>query len=123
MTDGEFRAMPTGLKRKLDYSDYAAIPPDGKRCEILDGAALVTPAPSPLHQRVSKRLQRQLEAYFETGSRAEVFNATRRSASPTTGSWTPRSDAWSAFDSGTTPTSWRPGVRPTDPLRARIGPA
>ena len=26
----------------------------------------VTPAPSPLHQWVSKRLQRQLEEYFET---------------------------------------------------------
>jgi Uma2 family endonuclease len=31
--------------------------------------------PHPLHQRASKRLQRQLEAYFEKSGRAEVFNA------------------------------------------------
>jgi Uma2 family endonuclease len=35
----------------------------------------VTPAPSPFHQRASKRLQRQLEAHFEDSGRAEVFNA------------------------------------------------
>ncbi len=35
----------------------------------------MTPAPSPLHQRVSKRLQRQLEQFFEAGGRGEVFNA------------------------------------------------
>ena len=57
--------METGLKPRLDYDDYAAIPPDRNRYEILDGELYVTPAPSPLHQRVSKRLQRQLEAYFE----------------------------------------------------------
>ena len=63
--------MITGLKQKLDYSDYARIPPDGKRYELLEGDVYVTPAPSPLHQRVSKRLQRQLEA----SGRGEVFNA------------------------------------------------
>lgn len=52
-----------------------AIPPDGKRYEILEGELYVTPAPSPLHQRASKRLQRQLEAYFEGRSLGEVFNA------------------------------------------------
>lgn len=67
--------MTIGLKQKLDYSDYAGIPPDGKRYEILDGDLLVTPAPSPLHQRASKRLQRQLEAYFESRALGEVFNA------------------------------------------------
>ena len=67
--------MVNGLKQKLDYSDYAAIPPDRNRYEVLDGELLVTPAPSPLHQRVSKRLQRQLEQFFEAGGRGEVFNA------------------------------------------------
>lgn len=67
--------MITGLKQRLDYSDYVRIPPDGKRYEILEGELYVTPAPSPLHQRVSKRLQRKLEAYFEARSLGEVFNA------------------------------------------------
>ncbi|HJU05093.1 MAG TPA: hypothetical protein VJ692_08045 [Nitrospiraceae bacterium] len=53
-----------GLKQKLDYADYTDIPQDGKRYEILEGDLFVTPAPNPLHQRVSKRLQRQLESYF-----------------------------------------------------------
>jgi Uma2 family endonuclease len=67
--------MIQGLKQKLDYSDYANIPPDGKRYELLEGDLYVTPAPSPLHQRVSKRLQRVLEAYFEAPGLGEVFNA------------------------------------------------
>jgi len=67
--------MITGLKQKLDYDDYARIPPDRNRYEILEGELYVTPAPSPLHQRVSKRLQRQLEAYFEVRGLGEVFNA------------------------------------------------
>lgn len=67
--------MITGLKQKLDYEDYARIPPDHNRYELLEGDLYVTPAPSPLHQRVSKRLQRRLEAYFEARGLGEVFNA------------------------------------------------
>jgi Uma2 family endonuclease len=67
--------MATELKRKLDYDDYVRLPDDGKRYEILDGELYVTPAPSPLHQRVSKRLQRQLEDYFEARGLGEVFDA------------------------------------------------
>ena len=67
--------MITGLKQKLDYSDYARIPPDGKRYELMEGDVYVTPAPSPRHQRVSRRLQRQLEDYFHARNLGEVFNA------------------------------------------------
>jgi len=63
------------LKTKLDYDDYRLIPADGKRYELIDGRLHVTPAPSPLHQRVSKRLQRLLEAHFEASGRGEVFDA------------------------------------------------
>lgn len=69
------------LTRKLTYEDYATIPADGKRWEVLDGDPYVTPAPNPFHQRAGKRLQRQLEAWFEvvdglTGrNRGEVFDA------------------------------------------------
>lgn len=67
--------MRSGLNRKLDYSDYAAIPDDGRRYEILEGVLHVTPAPSTGHQHASKRLQRQIEEYFEERSLGEVFNA------------------------------------------------
>ena len=63
------------LNTSLTYNEYALIPPDGKRYEILQGGLHVTPAPSPLHQRVSKRLQRILEAKFEVAGQGEVFNA------------------------------------------------
>ena len=62
--------------RKLEYADWAAIPYEGQRFEIVDGRLVVNPPPSLFHQRWSKRLQRQLEAFFETpGGYAEVFNA------------------------------------------------
>jgi Uma2 family endonuclease len=68
--------MATRLKPKIGYEDYARLPTgDGKRYEVLDGELYVTPAPTPLHQRLSKRLQRRLEDHFEASSVAEVFNA------------------------------------------------
>ena len=67
--------MQRALNARLTYEDYAAIPSDGRTYQIVDGELYVTPAPSPFHQRASKRLQRQLEAYFEDADRAEVFNA------------------------------------------------
>ena len=68
--------MATRLKRKLGYQDCARLPSgDGKRYEILDGELYVTPAPTPLHQRLSKRLQRRLEDHFEARGLGEVFNA------------------------------------------------
>ena len=67
--------MAQELKRKLDYSDILAAPNDGKRYELLQGELFVNPAPSPMHQRVSSRLQRQLQDYFHERSIGEVFNA------------------------------------------------
>lgn len=67
--------MRRALNAKLTYDDYAAIPSNGLIYQIADGEVFVTPAPSPYHQRASKRLQRQLESYFEASGRGEVFNA------------------------------------------------
>jgi Uma2 family endonuclease len=63
------------LKPALEYDDYATLPDDGKVHEVIAGDLFVTPAPTPFHQRASKRLQRQLEAYFEGRGLGEVFNA------------------------------------------------
>ncbi len=38
---------------KLTYEDYAKIPDDGMRHEIIDGKHIVNPAPIPDHQEVS----------------------------------------------------------------------
>ena len=71
----EIYAVPQDLKRKLDYSDLLAAPDDGKRYELLRGDLFVTPSPSPAHQRISRRLQRQLEDFFHDRSIGEVFDA------------------------------------------------
>jgi len=63
------------LKRKLDYSDYVAAPDDGKCYQIVQGDLFVTPSPSPRHQRISRRLQKQLENYFHVRLLGEVFDA------------------------------------------------
>lgn len=67
--------MAPELRRKLDYSDYVVMPDDGKLYEILDGNLFVNPSPSPMHQRVSRRLQTQLETFFHGRSIGEVFDA------------------------------------------------
>jgi Uma2 family endonuclease len=67
--------MSHGLKRKLDYSDIAAAPSDGKRYELVHGELLVNPSPSPMHQRISRRLLRQLEDYCQERAIGEVFYA------------------------------------------------
>lgn len=47
----------------LTYQDYAALPDDGRRYQILDGELCVTPAPGTPHQIISMRLSAQLHAY------------------------------------------------------------
>ena len=67
--------MGESLKKVLDYSDYLSVPDDGKRYEIVGGELYVTPTPTTLHQRVSRRLERQLEDYFHDRGLGEVFHA------------------------------------------------
>jgi Uma2 family endonuclease len=72
---GYHRLVARSIGTRLTYEDYAAIPSDGRIYQIVDGEVIVTPAPSPHHQRASRRLQRQLEDHFHPAGRAEVFNA------------------------------------------------
>src|SRR5262249_36873124 len=67
--------MAREIERLLDYDDFAAMPDDGRRHEILAGIAHVTPAPSPAPQWASQNLQRQLEDYFEARGLGRVFAA------------------------------------------------
>ena len=43
-------------QRLLTYADYAALPYDGKRYELIDGELFVTPAPSFWHQKFADRI-------------------------------------------------------------------
>ena len=59
----------------LTYQDYVALPDDGKRYEIHDGELSVTPAPTSLHQIVSARLFRVLDAHVLARSLGLVLYA------------------------------------------------
>lgn len=50
-------------KAVLTYRDYAALPDDGRRYEILDGELSVTPAPGSAHQIILANLFRILDAH------------------------------------------------------------
>jgi Uma2 family endonuclease len=64
-----------GTKLKLTYRDYALLPDDGKRYEILDGDLYVTPSPSARHQKVSLNLVLALAQHVRAHGIGEVFAA------------------------------------------------
>ena len=66
-------ALETSIK--LDYEDYAAIPDDGRRHEIIDGEHYVNPAPNPYHQIILARVSVPLYQYVENHQLGIVFFA------------------------------------------------
>lgn len=60
---------------QLTYDDYARLPADGKRYEIIDGELYVNAAPVPRHQRIVRVLLVELDHYFSTHGGGEVFDA------------------------------------------------
>src|SRR5438876_8021017 len=57
------------------YSDYAALPVDGKRYEIVDGVLYMSPSPSIIHQRIAGRIFRYLATYVEDAGLGLVLDA------------------------------------------------
>lgn len=60
---------------QLTYEDYALIPDDGRRHEIIDGEEYVSPSPSTPHQRVVVNLIFYLRSYVAQHDVGEVFAA------------------------------------------------
>ena len=60
---------PTGWT----YAEYARLPNDGNRYEVLDGEVLVTPSPGTKHQRTAARLWRLLDDYVREHALGEVL--------------------------------------------------
>ena len=67
--------VPLHEVQKLSYEDYALIPDDGRRHEILDGEHVVSPAPKTKHQRLVSRLDRSLGSHVDERGVGEVFVA------------------------------------------------
>jgi Uma2 family endonuclease len=59
----------------MTVREYRLLPEDGRRWELVEGAFVVTPAPTPLHQRVSRKLQYELMTQLERTWLAEVIDA------------------------------------------------
>jgi Uma2 family endonuclease len=57
------------------YDDYAALPDDGHRYEIVNGVLVMTPPPTPGHQSISIRISYYLFAHVELAGLGRVFAA------------------------------------------------
>ncbi|MBI2263684.1 MAG: Uma2 family endonuclease [Armatimonadetes bacterium] len=53
------------LEKRLTYEDYARLPDDGHRYELLEGELLMTPSPLTRHQEISIRLSSLLFAHLQ----------------------------------------------------------
>ncbi len=62
-------------KRKLTYTEYALIPEDRNRHEIIDGDHYVSPAPTIYHQELAARLYELLRTTFGSTGRGRVLFA------------------------------------------------
>ncbi len=57
------------------YEDYAALPDDGQRYEIVDGVLFMTPSPSEWHQTAVGRFFRYLATHIEDTGYGRVYMA------------------------------------------------
>jgi Uma2 family endonuclease len=64
--------MPQG---KWTYADYAALPDDGRRYEIINGMLYMPPAPSMLHQAANRWFVFYLTTYVQLTGLGQVFSA------------------------------------------------
>lgn len=57
------------------YDDWAKLPNDGWRYEVIKGVLHLTPAPTPQHQRIIAILYEHLSDFIRRGGSGEVFFA------------------------------------------------
>jgi Uma2 family endonuclease len=59
-------------KKKYTYEDYLKTPED-ERYELIEGELLMTPAPIPRHQRISRELEFELLRFVKANDLGEVL--------------------------------------------------
>jgi Uma2 family endonuclease len=64
-----------GRERLLTYADYAALPDDGKRYQLLDGELVMTPSPNAWHQDVLLTLAQELVAHARDHEPGRIYVA------------------------------------------------
>ncbi len=65
--------VPGPRQGEWTYDDYAALPYDGKRYEIIDGVLYMAPSPMEWHQRAATRLTTYLTTYVEFTGLGRVY--------------------------------------------------
>lgn len=56
--------MAASTALRFTYQDYLLLPED-RRYEVIDGDLFMTPAPTPYHQLISKRIEHMLDDFVE----------------------------------------------------------
>jgi Uma2 family endonuclease len=67
--------VPGPEQGRWTYKDYAALPDDGRRYEIVDGVLFMTPSPTEGHQTAAGRLFYYLLTYVEFQGLGRVYMA------------------------------------------------
>lgn len=62
-----------GTTSEWTWAEYARLPDDGNRYEVIDGELCVTPAPGIPHQRIAATLFRLLSEYIEAHRLGEML--------------------------------------------------
>lgn len=64
---------PEHIGLRLSADEYFDLPDDGFRYELVDGVAVMTPSPSPRHQKVAFNLARQLAEFLDDNPLGELL--------------------------------------------------
>jgi Uma2 family endonuclease len=67
--------IPGPKQGQWTYQDYAAIPEDGHRYEVVRGVLYMSPAPSLRHQRIAGRIFYYLVTYIDLRGFGKVYDA------------------------------------------------
>jgi Uma2 family endonuclease len=59
--------------RRWTYTEFARLPDDGNRYEVIAGELHMTPAPRPIHQKIVARLCTALDLFSQEHKLGEVF--------------------------------------------------
>ncbi len=65
--------VPGPLQGSWTYDDYAALPEDGRRYEIVNGVLIMAPAPSPGHQGIVGEIFAYLRIHVKLAGLGRVF--------------------------------------------------
>jgi Uma2 family endonuclease len=67
--------VPGPRQGEWTYSDYKALPDDGRRYEIVNGVLLLMPSPSRSHQKTTLEIASYLRTYVQSAGLGEVYIA------------------------------------------------